>query len=276
MPTLEEIRTNQSKTAAKAHVGTIRSAVELAEMDLPEIDWLVPSLIAPGLTTIAGQSKAGKSWLLLQLGLAVSAGGRFLGNLRCTKADVLYLALEDNNRRIKGRLMRLGMNLTNGLYIDTANKVTPQNINAVLDEMPTIQMVIIDTLGRYHENENIDGNDYMDNTRSGGQLHNIAKERNIAVVACTHTRKGQAEDWTDGVIGSKAVVGVSDTILMLTRKRESTEGKLHVTGRDVEERTIDLEHTDDWLWYDVNAPSAAPLTEFNDFGNSGNYYDSGF
>ena len=269
MPTLDEIRTHQAKSAAKAHVGTIRSAVELAEMDLPEIDWLVPSLIAPGLTTIAGRSDAGKSWLLLQLGLAVSAGGRFLGNLRCQKADVLYLALEDNLRRIKLRLLKLGMNLTHGLRIDTANEVKPQNIEAILDEMPTVKMVMIDTLGRYLENEGIDWNKYAEVTPAAGALHSIAKEREIAVIACTHTKKGaKAEEGTEGVSGSNALVSVSDTVLMLSRKVEQSDGKLYVTGRDVEERTIDLEHTDDWLWYDINAPSETTITEFNQYNKT--------
>ena len=273
MPSCDTIRNyhkqqaeDQSRTEARRHVATIRNAVEIAEMEIPPIDWLVQTLIAPGMTTIAGQSGAGKSWLLLQLGLALSAGGFFLGSLRCRKADVLYLALEDSNWRIKSRLLRLGMNITRGLYVDTANEVTPKNINLILDEMPTVKMVIIDTLGRYLQGENVDGNDYMEMTNVVGQMHDIAKKRDIAIIACTHTRKGaKIEDGIDGVIGSKAIVGVSDTILMLTRKHESTEGKLYVTGRDIQERTIEIEHTDNWLWHDINADASTPdrLSEFD-------------
>jgi RecA-family ATPase len=232
------------------------------------IDWLVSGLIAPGLTTIAGRSDAGKSWLLLQLGLAVSAGGMFIGNLRCKKTDVLYLALEDNDYRIKNRLYKLGMQPTRDLYIDTANKVTPRNISAILDEMPTVEMVIIDTLGRYHEKEGIDSNNYAEVTKAAGALHTIAKERDIAVIACTHTKKGaKAEEGTEGVSGSKALVSVSDTVLMLTRKVEETEGKLYVTGRDVRERTIEMEHTESWLWYDKNVNAEVePYMECEGFG----------
>ena len=270
MPAFDEIREHQQQSAgnrakqeAREYVASLRSAVEFARMDIPPIEWFVPGLIAPGLTIIAGQSGAGKSWLLLQLGLAVSCGGLFIGNLRCRKADVLYIALEDNDRRIKSRLQKLGMALTRDFYIDTTNIVCPQNINAILDEMPTVQMVIIDTLGRYLSGEKVEGNDYQQMTAVIEPLHTIAKERNIAVVICTHTKKGaKVEDGVDAVIGSKATVGVSDTIMILTRKLEETEGKLYAIGRDFIERTIEMEHTEDWLWYDKKTDFTAPLTEF--------------
>jgi RecA-family ATPase len=115
-------------------------------------------------------------------------------------------------------------------------------------------MVIIDTLGKYLIGEKADGNDYNEMTRVISPLHDIANQRNIAVIACTHTRKGQVgQDWTDSVMGSKAVVAVSDTVLMLTRPMENADGKLRITGRDVEERTLEIEHTEDWFWYDKNA-----------------------
>jgi len=276
MPSLNDLRDyhqNQQKTESREHVLSIKNALNFSRLELPPVNWLVPQLISPGLITIAGRSDAGKSWLLLQLGLAVSAGALFIGNLRCKQADVLYLALEDNDRRIRSRLHKLGMPPTRNLYIDTSNKVTPKNINDMLNEMPSIQMVIIDTLGRYHENEGINGNDYAEVTKAAGALHNIAKEREIAVIACTHTRKGaKEEEGTEGVSGSKALVSVSDTVLMLSRKVEETNGKLYVTGRDVMERTIEMEHTEDWLWFDKNAsrggepaPEVKPYAEFENF-----------
>jgi len=201
----------------------------------------------------------------LQLGLCVSAGGVFIGSTRCKKADVLYLALEDHDWRIKRRLLKLGVTLTSNLYIDTANYVKPQNINAVLDEMPSVEMVIIDTWGRYIANENLDGNDYNATVRVAGELHEIAKKRNISIVVCTHTRKGaKEEDDIDAIMGSKGLPATSDVRLILYRKAEAYDGKLLVRGRDVEERT--LERTENWLWFDKNAEAQpTPIEDFSQY-----------
>jgi RecA-family ATPase len=63
--------------------------------------------VPKGCTILAGRPKSGKSWLALDLGLGVATGGAVLGE-ECTQGDVLYLALEDNRRRMKDRLEMLG------------------------------------------------------------------------------------------------------------------------------------------------------------------------
>jgi RecA-family ATPase len=50
---------------------------------------------------MAGAPKLGKSWLGLGLRIAVAGGGHALGKIAVTQGDVLYLALEDNARRLR-------------------------------------------------------------------------------------------------------------------------------------------------------------------------------
>ena len=67
---------------------------ELYEHPLEPMACLVDGLLAPGLYILGGSPKVGKSWMALQLCLAVCGGKAFLG--RATrKSEVLYLALED-------------------------------------------------------------------------------------------------------------------------------------------------------------------------------------
>src|SRR5436190_17685404 len=85
----------------------IVTAAELADMIFPPVSYVVDGYIAEGLTILAGRPKAGKSWLALNFGTAVASGGVALGSVRVEVGDVLYLALEDNRRRLKQRLKQI-------------------------------------------------------------------------------------------------------------------------------------------------------------------------
>ncbi len=84
-----------------------QSAADLLRKELPPVRYVVPGYIAEGLTVLAGRPKLGKSWLALDLAVAVATGGAALGSIRVEQGDVLYLALEDNERRLQKRLMQL-------------------------------------------------------------------------------------------------------------------------------------------------------------------------
>jgi RecA-family ATPase len=81
----------------------IFSAADLQGQVFPPINWIVPEILPEGLTILAGKPKLGKSWLALDMALAVAAGGAVLGR-ECEAGPVLYLALEDNQRRLQRRL----------------------------------------------------------------------------------------------------------------------------------------------------------------------------
>jgi hypothetical protein len=83
------------------------TAAVLAEQDFPPVAFVVPGYIAEGLTVIAGRPKTGKSWLALGWAAAVADGGMAFGSIPVEAGDVLYLALEDNQRRLKGRLKQM-------------------------------------------------------------------------------------------------------------------------------------------------------------------------
>ncbi len=82
----------------------LMSAADLMDKDLPPIRYIVPGYIAEGCTLLAGRPKLGKSWLVLEMGLAVAMGGVCLGGIACEQGAVLYLALEDNQPRLQKRV----------------------------------------------------------------------------------------------------------------------------------------------------------------------------
>ena len=91
-------------TPARPTVKTSWTVAELLSTDFPEPPWAVPGIVPVGLSVLAGRPKVGKSWLGLQIAHAVGTGGMAL-NQRVTAGKVLYLALEDGPRRLKGRLL---------------------------------------------------------------------------------------------------------------------------------------------------------------------------
>ncbi len=85
----------------------IVAASDLQNMTFPPVRHILPGYISEGATIIAGKPKVGKSWLTLDLCLAATANRFTLGTLKPAQGDVLYLALEDNKRRLKKRMGKL-------------------------------------------------------------------------------------------------------------------------------------------------------------------------
>lgn len=122
---------------------------EVFEQPLEPVEYLVDGLLTPGLYILGGSPKVGKSWMALQLCLAVCGGKAFLG--RATrKSEVLYLALEDGPQRLHSRALRLADAAPDGLHL--CHRAAPigqgleRQIEAQLAEHPHIRLVVLDTL----------------------------------------------------------------------------------------------------------------------------------
>jgi len=227
------------------HLGTKFRLSDLLACDIPPVRWTVPGIVPDGLTLLAGPPKLGKSWLVLDLALQVAAGGRFLDS-DVEQGDALYLALEDNPRRLRGRALTLlaGAPAPGRLELWTragklSNGLLPE-IEAWLDEQEDPRLVIIDTLGRVQDNGTLDSKDggYADAVEALAGLQDLAAARGVAVVVITHTKKGgwhQGGDPLEAVLGSQGYAGTADSILVLKRERGEDCGELFITGREIEE-----------------------------------------
>jgi len=149
---------NGSRTPAKpvvdwrAHVST---AAALQAKEFPAVSYVVPGLIPEGLTLLAGKPKIGKSWLGLDLCLAIAAGRFCLGDRRPIEGDVLYCALEDNPRRLQRRIDKLlgpsftetwPARLTLTTYWQRLDQGGVDDIADWLDSVPAGRFVVVDTL----------------------------------------------------------------------------------------------------------------------------------
>src|SRR2546429_7152794 len=69
------------------------------DIEHPPLKWFIPDLLHVGLTQVSGAPKTGKSLQIMNMGLQLAKG---LNNMTL-EGSMLYLALEDNPRRIKQR-----------------------------------------------------------------------------------------------------------------------------------------------------------------------------
>ena len=218
----------------------LRDGGWLDVQDFPPLAYNVPGLMPAGLGIIAAPPKAGKSLLVLDWLLAAATGGQALGRLPLGAArDVLYLALEDGDRRLQARCRQLLAErepIPDRLrYILT---VPPGQVLAVLrdalERYPDTRLVVLDTLGRIMPLPLQGETTYQRDYRVAVALKRIADERpGLTIIVIHHTRKAFADDFIDSISGTHGLAGAADTIIMLSRSRGKGEGTLRVTGRDV-------------------------------------------
>ena len=87
-------------------VGAI-NARDLQKKKFDPVRYALPGYIPEGITLLVGKPKICKSWTALDLCIAASANRFTLGTLKPAQGDVLYLALEDSQRRLKRRMSKL-------------------------------------------------------------------------------------------------------------------------------------------------------------------------
>jgi RecA-family ATPase len=248
-----EDRKVTERQSAELHIAELLqgdiTAEEIQGKTYPVPRWIVPELLPEGLAIIAGAPKVGKSWLALNLGLAVSLGGRALGKIEVERREVLYLALEDTERRIRRRLDTLKAFPSTKLFIRCfwpRGEEALQDLRLWLQEHTDCGLVIIDTMGKIRKPAGDVG--YQDDVDFMAGLKRIADGRCITLLLIHHCRKAAAEDFLDLVSGTNGIAGSADTIWVLQRARGTTDAVLSITGRDIEERELALRYDLDVGW----------------------------
>lgn len=247
--------TGKSKADLLAHIAgqtvkadpkrpVIGTAAALKKMTFAPIRYIVPGYIAEGCTLLAGRPKLGKSWMVMEMALAVARGGTCLGGIQCEQGEVLMLALEDNQRRLHSRIKKLMPPLVPTAWPESfhystewprANDGGLAYINEWLDQHQNARLIIVDVLAQFRPIRSGKDQLYDGDYRAIKDLQEIASKRNVAIVIVHHTRKSQSEsgDPFETVSGSLGLSGAADTTLVLDRN--SNGCTLYGRGRDIEE-----------------------------------------
>jgi hypothetical protein len=225
----------------KESLFNVVKANELIKMELAPAKWAVKEIIPEGLTAFAGKPKLGKSWLALNVGVDVTSGGYTLGKVKVEPGDVLYLALEDNKRRMQKRLRthlgtkKVPERLNFAFEWPRQDKGGLHKIAEWLEAHPDARLVIIDTWQRFRSSR-IRGRDcYEEDYAHASEVKALADKYGVAILLLHHCRKMAAEDPVDSVSGTLGFTGAADAVLVMRRERGKHDATLFVTGRDIEE-----------------------------------------
>lgn len=232
--------------AAMAHVEPpkpkIQRLQDLQKTILPETKWAIDPLLPEGVTILGGKPKLGKSWLALSMQLAISAGGAALGKYPVERGEVLYISLEDNDKRLQRRSNQLLRNAlaSPDFYYATEwprlNEGGYELIEEYINEHPSLKLIVIDPWARIKPKTNThQSQQYDDDYEAITPLQKLAGEKGISILVIDHMRKTEAEDPLDMIAGSVGKTGAVDGFLLLYRKRGESDARLFVTGRDIEE-----------------------------------------
>lgn len=193
---------------------------------------------------IGGGSKTFKTWLSLNLSLAVQSGTSFLGRT-CLKQRVLYVNLELKRRTFKKRVQHIvkHLNLTveRGWFCELhlrgklSGLKVKDIVNRILDVIleKRCSLVILDPI--YKVNVEGDENSSLDQTRLFNELDRITTEGNATLVFNDHFSKGnQAEkDPLDAIRGSSAKGGDVDAAIVLRSLEEPLCYRVDVVHREL-------------------------------------------
>jgi RecA-family ATPase len=217
----------------------------------PETYLIDPLLPSGGAMLLYGDPKVGKSYAALQLAEALMNGDHWLG-FPTRKSSVVYVQLDTPRNVWQSRindLRKAGHLITLPHFTDRElleawpfDILRPDHLTMLRDELQAIKpdLVVIDTL---RESHSADENDSTQMQEAIAAL--VAATQPAALCLISHSRKPSQDEGFSLMHdnrGSSYVVGRMDAIVRFTKK------SARVSGRSIEEHSLDLERQDSGFW----------------------------
>ena len=185
---------------------------------------------------LIGAAKANKTWIGIDLAMAVTEGGRFMGALQCAAGDVLYLDAESSREMLAERLRLCRLNSPRAvgkLSVLCQRGKSPSTLDAAIDTIAqgisqaNAELCIIDTLSAYFPI--INENDNAEATHIMSRLVALGEDYACAICIIHHTPKmgGTLRTVADSSAGAGAYARRADSIIAVRQE----EGEHYVDIR---------------------------------------------
>ena len=239
---------------------------DLSEEDKKPPEMIVKDMLPVGLTFLSGAPKTRKSFMAIQLAVAVATGQPFLG-FETTKCDVAYFDLEGSKNRISYRTERMktkppsNVLITNSVKEKLAGKLVEQ-IRQLHRQRTDIRLIVIDTYSRARGMFKSGGaNAYDADVAFLEPIQRMALEENIAILFVHHDKKGAGfmSDSFERISGTMGISGSADCVMNLITEGKRFDGKatLEYTPRDAKGGELQLVFNDYCMeWETTGEPKA--------------------
>lgn len=215
----------------------------LMDERIEPLQFCIDTLLPQGLIILAGPPKVGKSWLVLDWCLSISKGEK-VWNYTTKQGTTLCICLEDNKRRLQKRLNVITDDVPRNIFFATSSCSLAEGLEEQIEdfvaEHTDTRLVVIDTLQlvRKPHKDISYANDYYEISK----LKHLADKLDISLLLIHHFRKESSGDFLNNFSGSTAITGCADTLISISEKeRGQTRAVMQCSGRDIEERKIEIE-----------------------------------
>jgi hypothetical protein len=251
--TIARVYKAEPRTQVPTHVQTLKiDGRSLLQQEFPPLRFVIDGFLQPGFTVLACRPKFGKSFLSLQIAIAVATGQPAFGRFKVLRpGKVLFYSLEDSPRRNRDRIRGLAPSddaLDNIRFVfGVSNKLMSGGGDEIESEIVSYKpaLVIIDPflmLANAKQGNNFVRSEYEEMS----YFRELSARYELPVLLVHHTAKQESEYTLDSIIGSTGTTAPMDAWIAFKQK----EGRitLDIGGKDGEGRVLAVERERNGGW----------------------------
>ena len=244
------------------------SVSDLTDEERKPPEFIIDDMLPVGVTFLSGPPKTRKSFLALQMAIAVATGTPFWGR-KVLQCEVAYYDLEGSKSRISTRTDHMSTPIPPSVHIRNKGLEKGEQLaDGLVDKIaalhracPQLRLVIIDTYSRARGYVRAGGgNAYDADVRLLEPIQQMALKENIAILFVHHDKKGAAlaSDSLERLSGTMGISGSADCVINLVPvgKRYTGRATLEYNPRDGKGGELAIEFDESrFEWTEAGAPN---------------------